>query len=66
MMRFLQFNSLIKHLHFHFSAVNYNNKGELNHLNLGEGGPYFEPLAKEVLKRKLVLIVCVIRLQHIC
>ena len=43
----------LKHLHFHFSGINYSDKGELNHLTLSQGGPNFEPFAKEILKRKI-------------
>ena len=38
-------------LHFHFSGINYSEKGELNHLVLGNNPP-FEPFAEEILKIK--------------
>lgn len=41
-----------KHYHFHFSGINYSEKGERNHLTLSQGGPPFEPFAREILKRK--------------
>ncbi|MEK6974575.1 MAG: TIM barrel protein [Nanoarchaeota archaeon] len=43
----------LKPLHFHFSAIKYSIKGEVSHLTLAEGGPKFEPLASELLKRKI-------------
>ncbi len=41
-----------KHIHCHFSNINYGLKGELNHLVL-DSKPPFEPLAKALLKRNL-------------
>ena len=41
-----------KHIHCHFSNINYGLKGELNHLVL-DSKPPFEPLAKALLDRKL-------------
>jgi deoxyribonuclease-4 len=47
-----------KHIQCHFSNINFGLKGELNHLDLN-GKPPFEPLAKEILKRKLdATIIC--------
>jgi deoxyribonuclease-4 len=43
----------IKKVYGHFSAIAYTEKGERNHLPLKDGGPKFEPLAEELLKRKL-------------
>ena len=43
----------LKHLHFHFSGIKYTIKGEVSHLILAEGGPKFEPLASELIKRKI-------------
>ncbi|MFH0836640.1 MAG: TIM barrel protein, partial [Candidatus Aenigmatarchaeota archaeon] len=40
-----------KHLHFHFSGINYSTKGELNHLIMGHK-PDFKPFAQLLLKRK--------------
>lgn len=40
----------IKNLHCHFSGINFTKAGERNHLTMGK--PAFEPLAKEILKRK--------------
>ena len=41
-----------KRIHAHFSNINYGLKGEINHLVL-DGKPPFEPLAKELLDRKM-------------
>jgi deoxyribonuclease-4 len=47
-----------KHLQCHFSNISYTAKGERSHENLNSHPP-FEPLAKEILKRKLdVTIIC--------
>jgi deoxyribonuclease-4 len=47
-----------KHVQAHFSNINFGLKGELNHLVL-DGKPPFEPLAKELLERKLdTTIIC--------
>ena len=40
-----------RHVHCHFSNINFSEKGELNHLNMDHKPP-FEPLAKEILKAK--------------
>lgn len=49
----------IKRLYGHFSAINYNEKGERNHLPLSRGGPEFGPLAKEILRRKIsAVLIC--------
>lgn len=42
----------LRHIHFHFSNINYNEKGEKSHLVL-DSKPAFEPLAKEILEREL-------------
>jgi deoxyribonuclease-4 len=48
----------LKHLHTHFSNIEYTQKGERNHLPLDHSPP-FGPLAKEIMKRKLdVTIIC--------
>ena len=41
-----------RHIHCHFSNINYSEKGELNHLNL-DSKPDFKGLAREILKRKI-------------
>jgi len=41
-----------KHIHCHFSNINYGLKGELNHLVL-DSRPPFEPLARGILERGL-------------
>lgn len=47
-----------KHVHCHFSNIEYSLKGERKHLVL-DGKPLFEPLAKEIIRRKLnVTIIC--------
>ena len=43
----------IKSVYGHFSGIAYSEKGEKNHIPLADGGPKFEPLAKELLRRKL-------------
>jgi len=49
----------LKKLYAHFSGIEFTQKGERSHLPLGQGGPQFEPLAKEILKRKLdATIIC--------
>lgn len=40
-----------RHLHAHFSGIKYSAKGELSHIVL-DHSPSFEPLAKELIKRK--------------
>lgn len=48
----------LKHIHSHFSNIEFTDKGERKHLVL-DGKPPFEPLAKEVLKRNLsITIIC--------
>lgn len=49
----------IKKVYGHFSGIAYSEKGEKNHVPLADGGPKFEPLAKELLERKLsVTLIC--------
>lgn len=49
----------IKHVYAHFSGINFTEKGERNHIPIQEGGPPFEPLVKELTKRKLpATIIC--------
>lgn len=44
----------LKHLHTHFSGIEFTKKGEKRHLNLTEGAkPDYKPLIKEILKRKI-------------
>ncbi len=45
----------IKHIHSHFSGINFGEKGERSHLVMGKPG--FEPLAREILKRKLDITI---------
>ncbi len=42
-----------KHLHTHFSCIEYSDKGERRHLTLDAGKPDYHPLVKEILKRKI-------------
>ena len=42
----------LKHLHIHFSGIEYTAKGEKNHIVLNHSPP-FRPLAQEILKRGL-------------
>jgi len=46
----------LKHYHTHFSNIEFTDKGERWHLVLDKKPP-FEPLAKEILKRKLNIII---------
>lgn len=43
----------LRHIHIHFSGISYSEKGERKHLLLAAQQPPFEPLAKEILDRKL-------------
>lgn len=42
-----------KHLHTHFSCIEYSDRGERRHLTLDAGKPDYYPLVKEILKRKI-------------
>ena len=42
----------LKHLHCHFSCINWGSGGEKNHLTLAKKKPDYLPLVKEILKRK--------------
>jgi deoxyribonuclease-4 len=42
----------LKHLHTHFSCINFGPRGERNHLTLKYKKPDYQPLVKEILKRK--------------
>lgn len=49
----------LKHIHSHFSGIEYTQKGERNHITIGHGKPPFRPLVEEILKRKLdITIIC--------
>ncbi|HLC55727.1 MAG TPA: TIM barrel protein [Candidatus Nanoarchaeia archaeon] len=49
----------LKEYYFQYTGINYNEKGELNHITLDEGGPDFREFAKELLKRKVnAHIIC--------
>lgn len=49
----------VKHIYAHFSGINFTEKGERNHIPIEDGGPKFEPLVRELLKRKLsATIIC--------
>jgi len=48
-----------KHVHSHFTGVNFANGNERNHLPIGSKQPDFAPLAREILARKLdITIIC--------
>jgi deoxyribonuclease-4 len=48
-----------KHIHSHFSGIEYTAKGEKNHIVISHDKPPFKPLAEEILKRKLgITIIC--------
>jgi len=42
-----------KHIHSHFSGINYGMKGERNHLTLDSNQPKYDGLVKEINSRKL-------------
>ncbi len=46
----------LKHIHSHFSNINFSAKGELNHLVM-DHSPGFVPLAKEIVARKLDITI---------
>jgi deoxyribonuclease-4 len=49
----------LKHIHIHFSGISYSSKGERKHLLIEAKQPDFEPLAQEIMDRKLdVTIIC--------
>ncbi|MBN2095141.1 MAG: TIM barrel protein [Candidatus Aenigmarchaeota archaeon] len=49
----------LKHLHTHFSNIEYTDAGERRHLPLGTAGPDFEELAREIVKRNIdITIIC--------
>lgn len=45
-----------RHLHCHFSNINFSDKGERNHIDM-DHKPDFKPLAEEILKRKLDITI---------
>ncbi|RLI98358.1 MAG: endonuclease IV [Candidatus Aenigmatarchaeota archaeon] len=47
----------LKHLHTHFSGINYTEKGERNHITIAHGSPRFKPLAEEILGRGLDITI---------
>lgn len=48
----------LKHIHSHFSNIEFTDKGEREHLPL-DGRPPFRPLAEEIVDRKLdITIIC--------
>jgi len=46
----------LEHIHTHFSNIEFTDKGERRHLVL-DGKPPFEPLAKEIMKRKISITI---------
>lgn len=42
-----------KHIHSHFSCINFTEKGERNHLTLDTRQPRYDGLVKEIISRKL-------------
>ena len=48
-----------KHLHFHFSGIEYTAKGERNHLVM-DHSPDFRKFAKEILKQKWLKSITII------
>ncbi len=47
----------LKHLHCHFSGIEYTAKGERNHITIEHNKPPFKPLAEEILKRELDITI---------
>ena len=48
-----------KHIHSHFSSIEFTKKGERKHLNISANRPSFKNLAEEILKRKTdITIIC--------
>lgn len=48
-----------KPLHSHFSGIAFTERGERHHLTIDSNQPPFEPLAEEILKRKLdITLIC--------
>ena len=47
----------LKHLHIHFSNIEFTAKGERRHLTIENKEPDFTPLAKEILDRKLKVTI---------
>jgi len=47
----------LSHLHTHFSGIVYTNKGEKYHIPIKNKKPDFQPLAKEILKRKIDITI---------
>lgn len=49
----------VRHLHSHFSGINYGPGGEKNHLPIGSGKPDYREIAKILLKRKTdITMIC--------
>lgn len=49
----------LKHLHTHFSGVAFTENGERHHMMINSNRPPFEPLAQEILRRKLdITLIC--------
>ncbi|MBU4502968.1 MAG: endonuclease IV, partial [Nanoarchaeota archaeon] len=50
---------MFKHIHSHFSGIEFTDKGERRHLEISSNHPPFKELAKEILKRKNdITIIC--------
>ena len=48
-----------KHIHSHFSGINYGPKGERNHLTINSGQPKYDWLVKEINSRGLdITLIC--------
>lgn len=45
----------LNHLHCHFSGIEFGPSGERKHLSMGN--PPFEPLAREIIKRKVNMVI---------
>lgn len=46
-----------KHIHSHFSSIEFTDKGERKHLDISANKPSFKELAKEILKRKVDITI---------
>jgi len=42
-----------KHIHSHFSCINFSDKGERNHMTLDSGKPKYDNLVREIKSRKI-------------
>lgn len=49
----------MKHIHSHYSGIEFTSAGERRHLPISESGPDFKEIAEEILKRNIsITIIC--------